>query len=53
MSFGMPELVIVLLIVIVLFGVGRVGRIGGELGEAIANFRNGIKTSDEKPENEG
>ena len=50
MSLGMPELLIILVIVIVLFGVGRVGRIGGELGQAIANFRNGIKSSEEKNE---
>lgn len=41
--FGTTELIIILIIVIVLFGVGRVSRIGGELGSAVANFRKGLE----------
>ena len=41
-NLGPTELLIVLVIVIVLFGVGRVGRIGGELGTAVREFRRGI-----------
>ena len=49
MRLGPTELMIILAIVIVLFGVGRLSRIGGELGEAIGNFRKGIKaTSDDE-----
>jgi sec-independent protein translocase protein TatA len=44
---GAPELIIILLIVIVLFGVGRLGRIGSDLGTAIREFRKGV-TGDEK-----
>ncbi len=40
---GGTELIIILVIVIVLFGVGRVGKIGGELGRGIREFRAGIK----------
>ncbi len=36
------ELLIILGIVIVIFGVGRLGRLGGELGSAIRNFREGV-----------
>lgn len=43
MEIGIPELVIVLLIVVVVFGVGRVGRLGGEIGSAIRQFREGLK----------
>ncbi|MCE2471094.1 MAG: twin-arginine translocase TatA/TatE family subunit [Anaerolineae bacterium] len=57
-SLGGPELLLVLAIVILLFGVGRVSRIGGELGSAVANFRKGLqegakgKTEEtEEPEN--
>ena len=32
-----------LIIVLLLFGVGRVSRIGGELGSAVANFRKGLR----------
>ncbi len=45
MSFGPLELGIVLVIVLLLFGVGRVGRIGGELGSAVANFRKGLESA--------
>ena len=43
MHLGPPELIIILVIVIVLFGVGRVSKIGGELGSAVANFRKGLQ----------
>lgn len=42
MPFGPTELLIILVIVILLFGVGRVSKIGGELGSAVANFRKGL-----------
>ena len=40
---GGIELIIILVIVLLLFGVGRVSRIGGELGSAVANFRRGLQ----------
>ncbi len=43
MDIGLPELLIVLVIVILIFGVGRVGALGGELGTAIRQFREGLK----------
>ena len=43
MDIGLPELLIVLVIVILIFGVGRVGALGGELGTAIRQFRDGLK----------
>ena len=44
---GPVELFIILAIVLVLFGVGRIGRIGGELGKGIRAFRLGIKDEEE------
>lgn len=52
MNLGPTELVIILLIVVVLFGVGRLGKIGGELGKGIRAFREGIKTDDEEEKGE-
>lgn len=43
MNLGPTELIIILVIVLLLFGVGRVSRIGGELGSAVANFRRGLE----------
>ncbi len=36
---GAPELIIVLVIVIIIFGVGRLPEIGGAVGKAIREFR--------------
>ena len=47
-GLGLPELLIVLVIVIVLFGVGRIGKIGGELGQAIGSFRKGVREASEE-----
>ncbi len=46
-GLGTTELIIILVIVLVLFGVGRIGRIGGELGKGISAFRQGLKESQE------
>ena len=37
-----PELFLLLGIIILVFGVGRLGKLGGELGSAIKNFREGL-----------
>ena len=46
-NFGIQELLIILVIVILLFGVGRISKIGKELGGSIRSFRDGLK-GDEK-----
>ena len=43
MNLGPPELILILGIVLLLFGVGRVSKIGGEMGAAVANFRKGLQ----------
>jgi sec-independent protein translocase protein TatA len=40
---GLPELLIVLLLVVFLFGVGRISKVAGELGNGIRSFRKGLK----------
>jgi sec-independent protein translocase protein TatA len=50
-NFGMPELLIILVVVILLFGVGRIGKIGKELGGGIRAFKDGLQgKEDPKPE---
>lgn len=39
MPFGITELLIILVIIILLFGAGRISRIGYELGDGIRSFR--------------
>jgi sec-independent protein translocase protein TatA len=45
-QLGLPELLVILVIVIVLFGVGRIGALGAELGKAIRSFRQGLNDSE-------
>jgi len=40
---GQWELLIILVIVLLLFGVGRIGKLGSELGKGIRAFREGVK----------
>jgi len=49
-SLGPTELIIILVIVVILFGVGRIGKIAGEMGSGIRSFREGLKGDDEEEE---
>ncbi len=46
-DIGPLELVIILGIILLLFGVGRISRVGGELGKGIRAFREGLSGKDE------
>jgi len=52
-SFGIPELLLVLLIVLLVFGATRLPQIGDALGKAIRNFRKGASGEDEKDKESG
>jgi sec-independent protein translocase protein TatA len=41
-TIGLPELLVILAIVALLFGVGRISKVGKELGSAISAFRQGL-----------
>lgn len=49
-GIGIPELLIVLVIVLVLFGVGRISKIAGEMGSGIRAFKDGLQGSDTENE---
>ena len=49
-GFSGPELIIVLVIVLLVFGVGRITKIASELGTGIRAFREGLRGDDEEEE---
>ena len=46
-NLGVPELLIILLIVVLVFGVGKLPEVGASLGKAIREFR---EATEQKPE---
>jgi sec-independent protein translocase protein TatA len=47
---GQTELIVILVVVILLFGVGRIGKIAGELGASIRTFKAGLSGDEKKTE---
>ncbi len=46
-DLGAPELIIILIIILLLFGPGRIGQVAGEIGKGIKNFRDGLSGKDD------
>ena len=49
-GLGMPELLIILVIILIIFGAGKLPQIGKGLGQGINNFRDSTKSTKESPE---
>jgi sec-independent protein translocase protein TatA len=47
-SLGLPELLILLAIVVLIFGVNKLPKLGKGLGEGIRNFKDSVRTEDKK-----
>jgi sec-independent protein translocase protein TatA len=47
-GLGFPELVLILVIVVLIFGTSRIPELGRGLGEGIRNFRRGMKGDDDE-----
>ena len=50
--FGPPELIIILLIVIAIFGAGKLANLGGALGKGVKDFRSAVKDGTEAAKDE-
>jgi sec-independent protein translocase protein TatA len=42
------EWIIILVIVVLLFGPGRIGKVAGEIGKGIKNFRDGLSAKEDE-----
>lgn len=51
-GLGTTELIIILVLVMIIFGAGKLPQVGGALGKSLRNFKDGVKEGDEKAENE-
>jgi sec-independent protein translocase protein TatA len=49
---GTPELLLIIVIIVLLFGVGRISKISGEIGSSIKAFREGIASEKDKDKKE-
>jgi sec-independent protein translocase protein TatA len=49
-GLGTQELIIILVLVLVIFGAGKLPQVGKSLGQGIRNFKEGIKEGDEEAE---
>jgi len=47
-SIGLPELLIILAIVILIFGAGKLPQLGEGLGKAISNFKKSVSGKDDQ-----
>ena len=48
---GTGELVVILIIVVLIFGVNKIPQLGKGLGEGIRNFKSSLKAGQEEPQN--
>ncbi|HNT78257.1 MAG TPA: twin-arginine translocase TatA/TatE family subunit [Anaerolineae bacterium] len=47
-NLGVPELILILVVAMLIFGPGRIGKLGSELGRGIRGFQEGLKSKEDK-----
>lgn len=51
-GIGMPELLIILVIILIIFGAGKLPEIGGAIGKGIKNFKKSVNDAEESENKE-
>lgn len=51
-GLGTQELIIILILVLIVFGAGKLPQVGGALGKGLRNFKQGIKDDDDEKKKE-
>ena len=51
-GLGTTELIIILVLVMIIFGAGKLPQVGGALGKGLRNFKDGVKEGDEEKSEE-
>jgi sec-independent protein translocase protein TatA len=49
-SIGLPELIVILVVAVLLFGGKKIPELAKGLGEGIKNFKNALKPEDQHPD---
>lgn len=47
-GLGTTELIIILVLVLIIFGAGKLPTVGGALGKGLRNFKDGVKEGEEE-----
>ncbi|MDX1975653.1 MAG: twin-arginine translocase TatA/TatE family subunit [Rickettsiales bacterium] len=50
MGLSLSHLLLILLIVLLVFGAGKLPKVMGDIGKGVRSMRDGLKADDEKPE---
>ena len=53
LGLGLPEMLIILVIILLVFGAGRITKVAGELGSGIRSFQKGLKGDEEEKDEAG
>lgn len=53
MGIGLKEIIIVLLVVLIVFGAGKLPRVMGDLGKGLRNFKDGLKGDGDDQDKDG